>query len=161
MATESTTPSIYVRRARPDEAGLLVDYQIHLALETEELALDPATVSAGVQAVFDDPAKGIYWVAESENQVVGGLLTQREWSDWRNGEVWWIHSVFVAPEARGRGVYRCLWETLQDRVLSSQDVVGLRLYVDRRNARAAQVYQALGMSREHYELFEWFPEPSA
>ena len=32
---------------------------------------------------------------------------------------------------------------------------GLRLYVDKRNQAAARVYEKLGMTREHYDLFEW------
>jgi RimJ/RimL family protein N-acetyltransferase len=29
------------------------------------------------------------------------------------------------------------------------------LYVEKRNAAAQKVYERLGMSREHYEMFEW------
>jgi GNAT superfamily N-acetyltransferase len=147
-----------IRPAHPEDAPTIVRFQILMARETEALELDPATVGRGVQAVFDDPAKGGYWVAEADGQVVGSLLTIPEWSDWRAATVLWIHSVYVLPERRGQGVYRALYEHLRRRVESSPDLAGLRLYVDRRNTAAQRVYQQLGMSREHYEMFEWFPD---
>ncbi|HYN19762.1 MAG TPA: GNAT family N-acetyltransferase [Thermoanaerobaculia bacterium] len=153
MATGDET--LEIRPARPEDAAAIVDFQIRMAIETEGLELDPSTVTRGVQAVFDDPAKGRYWVAESAGRVVGSLLTTYEWSDWRNGTVLWIQSVYVPLELRRSGVYRRLYESLRDRVLSSPDLRGIRLYVDRRNMAAQRVYERLGMSREHYEMFEW------
>lgn len=147
--------SLEIRPARPEDAATIVDFQIRMAIETEGLELDLPTVRRGVQAVFDDPAKGRYWVAESEGRVVGSLLTTYEWSDWRNATVFWIQSVYVPLERRGSGIYRRLYECLRERVLASPDLRGIRLYVDRRNAAAQRVYERLGMSREHYEMFEW------
>ena len=144
-----------VREARPDDAAAIVDFQIRMARETEGMALDLPTVTRGVQAVFDDPAKGQYWVAESDGRVIGSLLTTYEWSDWRNGTVIWIQSVYVPLELRRSGIYRRLYGHLRERVLASPDLMGIRLYVDRRNAAAQGVYERLGMSREHYEMFEW------
>lgn len=148
---------IQVRPARPAEAPRIAAFQVAMAQETEELALDPAVVAAGVQAVFDDPGKGAYWVAELAGELAGCLLTLPEWSDWRNGEVLWIHSVYVAPAARGRGVYRALYRALRARVEADPGLRGLRLYVDKRNQAAAEVYEKLGMTREHYHLYEWLP----
>jgi GNAT superfamily N-acetyltransferase len=126
-----------------------------MAVETEDLALDPGTVGAGVRAVFDDPGKGEYWVAEEDGAVVGCLLLTPEWSDWRNGRVLWIQSVYVVPGARGRGVFRHLYDAVRRRVEADLSLMGLRLYVDRRNTAAQRVYEAVGMSQEHYVLFEW------
>lgn len=126
-----------------------------MARETEGMDLDLPTVTRGVQAVFDDPSKGQYWVAESDGRVAGSLLTTWEWSDWRNGTVLWIQSVYVLPELRGSGIYRRMYEHLRERVLDSPGLMGIRLYVDRRNTAAQRVYERLGMSSEHYEMFEW------
>jgi GNAT superfamily N-acetyltransferase len=131
------------------------DFQVQMAWETEKLKLDPPTVLKGVSAVFDDPAKGKYWIAESEGRVVGCLLTIPEWSDWRNGTVLWIHSVYVQPDFRKFGVFKALYSHLKHLVESSSDLRGLRLYVDKTNLNAQKVYEALGMSGEHYHLFEW------
>jgi GNAT superfamily N-acetyltransferase len=144
-----------IRPARPGDAAAIVDFQIRMARETEGMEHDLPPVARGVQAVLDDPAKGQYWVAESAGRVVGSLLTTWEWSDWRNGTVLWIQSVYVPLELRGSGIYRRLYEHLRERVLASPGLMGIRLYVDRRNAAAQRVYERLGMSREHYEMFEW------
>jgi RimJ/RimL family protein N-acetyltransferase len=144
-----------IREARPEDAPAIVEFQLLMARETEDLELDRPTVSRGVAAVLSDPAKGAYWIAAREGRIAGSLLTTFEWSDWRNGTVLWIQSVYVLPEERGRGVYRALYERVKARVLESPDLKGIRLYVDRRNTAAQRVYERLGMSREHYETFEW------
>jgi GNAT superfamily N-acetyltransferase len=149
---------VQVRSGRPEDAPHIAGFQVAMARETEDFALDPEVVAAGVQAVFDDPAKGAYWVAEEDGELVGCLLTVPEWSDWRNGQVLWIHSVYVAPTARGKGVYRALYESLRGMVQEDPGLRGLRLYVDKRNLAAAEVYERLGMSREHYHLYEWLEE---
>ncbi|HUT37169.1 MAG TPA: GNAT family N-acetyltransferase [Planctomycetota bacterium] len=150
--------SVCVRRARREDASTLVEFQLRLARESEGLELDRATVARGVEAVFADAAKGCYWVAEEAGRVVGSLLTIPEWSDWRNATVLWLHSVYIVPEARRRGIFRRLYLTLKAMVESSAEFAGLRLCVDRRNRAAQQVYEALGMSREHYHLYEWLKD---
>lgn len=129
-----------------------------MARETEGLELDPETVGRGVGAVFADPSRGEYHVAEAGGRMVGCLLVTPEWSDWRNGTVLWIQSLYVIAEMRGRGVYRRLYENLRARVQGSPGLRGIRLYVDKRNTAAQSVYARLGMTREHYELFEWMKE---
>jgi GNAT superfamily N-acetyltransferase len=144
-----------VRRAREAEAEAIAGFQIAMALETEGLELDPQTVRAGVRAVFDDPSRGSYWVAEEGGEVVAGLLVVPEWSDWRNGTVWWIHSLYVRPQFRRRGVFRTLFEHLRGLVEADDSLKGLRLYVERNNAAACHTYEAMGMDGEHYRLYEW------
>lgn len=152
------TPFV-VRQARAADAETIVGFQIQMARESEGLALDKATVSRGVQAVLDDPSKGRYWVAEEDGRVVGVLLCLPEWSDWRNATVLWIHSLYVVPEARRRGVFTALYEHLKAQVESLPTLAGLRLYVDKSNKVAQEVYGALGMTREHYDLYEWLKQP--
>ncbi|HEX4965205.1 MAG TPA: GNAT family N-acetyltransferase [Thermoanaerobaculia bacterium] len=146
---------LLIRAGRIGDAATLVDFQLRMARETEDLELDHDTVVRGVAAVLADPGKGSYWLAERPGEVVGSLLTTFEWSDWRDGMVLWIQSVYVVPAERGRGVYRALYEGLKRRVEDDPSLKGLRLYVDRRNTAAQRVYERLGMTREHYELFEW------
>ena len=148
-----------IREARIDDSDFIAQSQVSMAWETEEMKLDPPTVKLGVAAVFQDPSKGKYFIAVEENQGretrIGCVLTISEWSDWRNGTVLWIHSLFVIPTERGKGVYRQMYEFLQNRVQTSNDLRGLRLYVDHRNVSAQKIYQKLGMSKEHYSMFEW------
>ncbi len=149
---------INVREARLEDAGHIIDFQIRMARETEEIELDRATCTRGVYSIFEDPGLGRYFVAEMDNMVVGSLMITSEWSDWRNGTVWWIQSVYVVPDARGGGVYRSLYEYIKHLVATSESIRGIRLYVDTRNTAAQAVYRKLGMSGEHYRVFEWMRE---
>jgi ribosomal protein S18 acetylase RimI-like enzyme len=137
------------------DINVIAEYQVKMAWETEQLKLDPPTVELGVSAVFDDPSKGKYWLAEINGEVVGCLLTVPEWSDWRNGTVLWIHSVYIKPEFRKHGVFRKLYTHLRNMVEGSKELRGLRLYVEKANHNAQKVYESLQMSGEHYHLYEW------
>lgn len=147
-----------VREATPEDAESIVEFQLKMAMETENLQLDKETVVQGVQAVFDDSSKGTYYVAEKNEKVIASLLTTFEWSDWRNGTVLWIQSVFVLPEFRGNGVYKKMYQHIQHSVEQNNQLKGIRLYVDQTNLRAQKVYSKLNMSAEHYQLFEWLKD---
>jgi hypothetical protein len=82
--------SITVRPALDADIDTLVAGNIAMALEAEHKRLDPATVQRGVRAVFEEPGRGRYFVAEVEGNVVGQAMITYEWSDWRNGTFWWI-----------------------------------------------------------------------
>lgn len=149
-----TTPLIF-RRATSADAAAIVDFQLAMARETEDIELNPETLRRGVQAVFERPGLGDYYVAEQAGRVIGSLMITYEWSDWRAGMIWWIQSVYVVPEARGRRVYAGLYEHIKRVVEADESLRGLRLYVDERNTVAQQVYARLGMDGEHYRVFEW------
>jgi len=146
---------IRTREAAVTDAADIVAFQLAMARETEELELDPAVVARGVRAVFDQPARGRYFVAEDGGAVIASLLITYEWSDWRDGNVWWIQSVYVRPSHRRRGVYAGMYEHVKGIVLAEGNVRGIRLYVDRRNTPAQEVYRRCGMNGEHYQVFEW------
>jgi GNAT superfamily N-acetyltransferase len=146
---------IRYREATPSDVPVIVDFQLAMALETEELELDREVCTRGVQAVFDEPSRGRYFLAESEGVVIASLMITYEWSDWRNGNVWWIQSVYVRPEFRKQGVYAGLYAHVQRLVQADDSLRGIRLYVDRRNVPAQKVYTKLGMNGEHYQVFEW------
>jgi GNAT superfamily N-acetyltransferase len=146
-----------VRPAVRADAPRIATWQQAMAAETEGLALDAPTVRAGVSGVFDDPTRARYWIAEAGEAPVGVVMTVPEWSDWRNGTVLWMHSVYVEPAWRRRGAFRALHAHLRTLVEETPGLVGLRLYVDKTNAPAQRVYEALGMSAEHYHLYEWLP----
>ncbi len=125
-----------------------------MALETESRRLNPQRVLKGVTALLSDPTKGAYYVAETSGKVIGQLLITYEWSDWRNGNFWWIQSVFVAPKHRGCGVFKALHAHIEQLARKRADVCGLRLYVDAHNNQAKGVYARLGLKATHYELWE-------
>ncbi|HOV58038.1 MAG TPA: GNAT family N-acetyltransferase [Rhodanobacteraceae bacterium] len=144
---------IRIRPARRDDLDFLVDANAAMALETEDKPLDRDLLTRGVAAVFDDPARGFYLVAERAGERAGCLLITREWSDWRCGDWWWIQSVYVLPAVRRHGVFRALYDHVDAQARATPGVVGLRLYVEWENARAQATYRALGMEQEHYHLF--------
>jgi GNAT superfamily N-acetyltransferase len=111
-------------------------------------------VQTGVDAVLRDPAKGLYFVAEAEGEIIGQVMITYEWSDWRNGNLWWLQSVYVKPEFRRLGIFRRLFEHLRKIALEQKDVRSLRLYMHAENTRARQSYEKLGMKRTQYEVFE-------
>ena len=143
------------REALLDDVHRIVDFQIAMAEETEQIRLDRQVCTHGVQAVLSDLNLGCYYVAEIDGVVVASTLITYEWSDWRNGVVWWIQSVYVEPDARRQGVYAGLYRHLQNRAREDNRVRGIRLYVDRRNGAAQNVYGRLGMNGDHYQVFEW------
>ena len=145
----------HFRPAMPADASRICDFQIRMAWETEKLRLDPKTCDAGVRAVFARPHLGTYYVCEFEGTVIGSLLVVTEWSDWRNGECWWIHSVYLEPEFRGRGLFAQFYAYVKSLVVDSPQARGLRLYVDRTNVKAQAVYARIGMNCDHYLLYEW------
>ncbi len=147
---------ILVRDARLDDLATIVDFNTRLARETEDKVLDSATLESGVRTALDSPDRLRYWIAAlaDSGQVVGQAAITREWSDWRNGWIWWFQSVYVAPEARGQGVFRMLHAAIRAEAVAALDVVGLRLYVEHSNDRAQQTYRALGMAPGGYHVFE-------
>ena len=145
---------IRVRPATPDDAEFLVRGNAQLALETEELSLDLDRLRRGVHALFDDPARGLYRIAEVDGTRVGQMMVTTEWSDWRNGVFWWIQSVYTVPEFRRRGVFRSLYAQVQAEALQDDSVCGLRLYVDAHNEQAQATYRRCGMHETGYRLFE-------
>ena len=148
------TPSFSIRQGVTADASVIAAFNAALALETEGLQLERDRLLAGVRAVFDDPAKGFYLVAEQNGEVVGQLMITYEWSDWRNGAFWWVQSVFVAPAARGRGIYRGLYQAMLARAREQGNVCGVRLYVEGHNEAAKRTYAKLGMSATIYEMWE-------
>lgn len=85
---------------------------------------------------------------------VGTLMLILEWSDWRNGDWWWIQSVYVDPGYRRRGVLSALYRHVEQLARRTDGVIGLRLYVERDNAVAQRTYAALGMSDAGYRIYE-------
>jgi len=143
-----------VSAGTPDLADIIAGFQVDMARETEDFALDPATVNEGVRRMFAMPERGFYVVArDGGGETVASLLVLKEWSDWRCADVWWIHSVYVHPDHRRHGVYRAMFRFVEDRA-RTEGIAGLRLYVERDNSRAKAAYKSLGMSDDHYDLFE-------
>lgn len=145
---------INIRRATPNDAEAIIDFQQKMAWETERITLDPDILREGVNAVFTNVTCGHYWVAEDDVLVIASSLITYEWSDWRNSNVWWFQSVYVLPSYRRQGIFRAMYRRIKSEA-EKQGVAGLRLYVETNNYTAQQTYEAMGMKSEHYKMFEW------
>lgn len=145
---------ITIREAQQKDLSTLVDFQQRLADESEGVKLDQAVLTKGLQAMFDDPSKGIYYVAEDGNEIIGCHLITYEWSDWRNGLVWWLQSVYVAESHRQKGIFKLMYDNVIRMIKADPNLLGLRLYCDKTNVRAIKVYEAMGMDGSHYTVFE-------
>ena len=149
-----TIMKITVRPATHDDIEFLVRGNKEMAHETENLALDIDRLRRGVHAVFDDPSRGFYLIAEINSTRAGQMMITYEWSDWRNGAFWWIQSVYVRPEFRRLGVYTRLYRYVRSLAAKSGSVCGFRLYVERDNRRAQKTYRRAGMHLTHYLMYE-------
>ena len=147
--------NIQIRKANKTDLPTIVEFQLAMAQETENLQLDKPTVEKGVAAAFKDSGKGQYFVTEIDGEIASSLMITPEWSDWRNGVVYWIQSVFVKEKFRRLGIYRKMYAYIQDLVKQDENVRGIRLYVDKSNIKAQKTYESTGMNGEHYQLFEW------
>jgi len=146
-----------IRKARLEDLDRIVDFNVKMAEETEGKILDRKVVRKGVRTVLNDEAKGFYLLSEYDRMgkvIAGQLMVTFEWSDWRNKNFWWIQSVYVDKEYRNKKVFSSLYGTVAKMALSERSVGGLRLYVDKNNDSAKQVYRSLGLKKTDYEIYE-------
>ena len=145
---------VTIRKALLTDAPIIAGFNTAMAIETESKILEEKKISAGVENLFRHPEYGFYIAAEIENRVVGCLLITYEWSDWRNGLIWWIQSVYTNPEFRRRGIYRQMYSYIKTMALSAKNICGIRLYVEKENTTAQSTYKNLGMIETVYNMYE-------
>ncbi|HOI86767.1 MAG TPA: GNAT family N-acetyltransferase [Lentimicrobium sp.] len=148
-----------VREASREDIFFIAGCQMQMAFETENITLNRDALLRGVTMVFDDPSRGFYLVAEDRETRAGCLMVTPEWSDWRGSWVWWLQSVYVLPEMRQAGVFGAMYAAVKQKAADRTDVAGIRLYVDKTNLKAREVYQKAGMNGDHYITFEWMIRP--
>ena len=142
------------RAAQSSDANSMAAMNCRLALETEGKELDQATVFAGVQRGLELAPEVRYFVAEAESRIVGQVMITREWSDWRNGWMVWLQSVYVDADCRGQGLFRGLLNCAIEAASADGNVVNIRLYVEHANHDAISVYRKLGFISAGYEVME-------
>jgi GNAT superfamily N-acetyltransferase len=143
-----------VREAQLSDLDFIVRCNLAMAHETEDKGLDPETLRRGVEAALKNSEKGNYFIAEIDGRAAGTLMLTTEWSDWRNAYFWWIQSVYVQPEFRGKRLYSLMHDEVAKRATEAKDVVGIRLYVEKENAHAREVYRSKGMHLCQYDMME-------
>ncbi len=143
-----------IRDAKPFDRAIIADFNSRLSAETEGGPLDASVIDAGVAVLLSDPSKGRYWLAESNHRIVGQIMVTYEWSDWRNGMLWWIQSVYVHEAYRRKGVFSMLFRHVESLARDDSNVAGIRLYVQGGNARAQATYKRLGMTATGYRVMQ-------
>jgi len=143
-----------IRRATRRDAAALAEFNSAMAFETERKVLMPGVIGPGVRGLLARPRSGFYLIAETGGAIAGALMITTEWSDWRNGAFWWIQSVYVRPEFRRQGIYRRMYAHVRRMAAKDRAVCGFRLYVERNNRRAQATYDAAGMERTRYVIYE-------
>lgn len=146
---------IHIEKAAPEHIDILIDFQKRLAFETEGIILSDETLRRGVDALFTDPSKGYYYIAHEDGVAVGCHSVTFEWSDWRNGMVLWLQSLYVIESHRKKGIFKLMYDNLIRMINLDDGLIGLRLYVDKSNTRAMNVYESMGMDGSHYTVYEW------
>lgn len=146
-------PEINIREAHTDDLSILVENNLALAKETESLNLNKEVLRDGIkQALTREEC--YYFVAVVSGKVVGQTMITYEWSDWRNGVIWWMQSVYVLPDYRKQGVFRKLFSQIESLARTHPQVKALRLYVMQNNNTGQRTYQSLGMNDSGYIVFE-------
>ena len=155
MRPMDTTPvvELKVREATPSDLEDLVRFTIEEAREAEGRALDPAAARRGVAAAFSPTPAARYWLitAGDEGPPLGSASVTVEWSDWNGGDYWWLQSVYIAPEARGRGLFPPLVAAITTAARAA-GAVELRLLVHGDNARAVATYRREGFEDLPYRV---------
>lgn len=147
---------LLIREACPVDQPAIAEFNRRLALESESKVLDMAVLERGVAQALADPDRIRYWIAAipGSGQLAGQAAITREWSDWRNGWIWWLQSVYVAEPFRRQGTFRALYRHIHDEARARLDVIGMRLYVEDANHRAHRTYLALGMKPGGYSVYQ-------
>jgi ribosomal protein S18 acetylase RimI-like enzyme len=148
---------VVIRKAELKDLERIADFNIKMARETEGKELDKNTVMKGVGAVINDPNRGFYLIAEKDDlkkRLAGQLMITFEWSDWRNKFFWWIQGVYVDKTYRNKKIFSRLFSRIVEVAKQRKNVFGFRLYVEKHNESAKRVYEALGLTRTSYEVYE-------
>lgn len=144
---------IKIRRARPSDLETIVDFNVRLADESEGVELDRGRLRCGVANALEDERRAFYLIAESAGEAAGQLMVTYEWSDWRDGEFWWLQSVFVRPDFRRQGVLKALYARVLE-LAEQSNVCGIRLYVEHENEAAKAAYESFGITPTVFEMRE-------
>ncbi len=143
--------NISIRNATKNDVEVIAKNIVAMAHEISQETLPCENVLQGVEKILSNPEMGFYIVAQSDNVVIGSLLITYEWSDWRNGNYWWIQSVYVDREYRNKGIYTKMYEHIKN---ISSDAKAIKLYTDIDNKIAQAAYEKLGMKRSNSIIYE-------
>ena len=143
---------VNVRKATTQDLEFLIAFTAEEAKEAEKIEKIPSTLRKGIEAALQDKSKSIYWVIVDEsNRPFGNVSALKEWSDWNAGYYWWIQSMYISPQYRGKGYIQLLINEVKKEMMK-ENGIELRLYVHNLNKTAAKAYQKVGFVKSDYEI---------
>jgi ribosomal protein S18 acetylase RimI-like enzyme len=141
-----------IRKARETDLETLIAFTLEEAWEAEGARIGVDAVRRGVETGLMDPKVAEYWVAEATGgEVIAAASVVTEWSNFHGGYYWWVQSLFIAPDHRGRGLVDLLLDHLAD-TAQAAGALDLRLYVHESNHRAIHAYRRCGFGSAPYTI---------
>jgi ribosomal protein S18 acetylase RimI-like enzyme len=141
-----------MRRAELADLDTIVAFTVAEARDAEGADKDVAAIERGVRMALEDPSLASYWLVEASGAgVVGSTSVVTEWSNFHGGHYWWVQSLYIVPEHRGRGLARLLLEMLAEEARAA-GAVDFRLYAHNSNRRALEAYRRCGFDTAPYTI---------
>lgn len=145
----TTMASFTIRPARPDEAGLVLDFIKKLAVYEKCLDDVVADVDTIYRSLFVEHAAEVVF-GEEDGTVVGFALFFHNFSTFVGRKGLYLEDLFVLPEKRGRGYGKALLKYLAK--LAVQRNCGRMEWICLDwNEPALKVYRSIGA----FPLSEW------
>jgi len=142
-----------IRNASFEDVPFVAENNVKLAFESEGISIDYEIALKGAEMLIENESMGFYIVAVEDERIIGQIMVTYEWSDWRAKQIWWLQSIYVVPEYRRKGVMRAMVDKIKEMALRN-DVPLLRLYVYEGNGNAMKTYEAMGMMKAPYLMYE-------
>ncbi len=141
-----------IRRANLADLGPLVEFTLSEAKEAEGISKNREKARQGIRTSLKDESVAIYWVIQdSQKELIGNVSVVKEWSNWNAGYYWWIQSLYIKPEHRGRGLIRMLIQKVRESARQGK-ALDIRLYVHKNNERAIKAYVKSGFVDSDYRI---------
>ena len=141
-----------VRKAVLKDLPVLLEFTSEEARESEGSARVFANIEAGIRQALEDDSKAVYWLLlDDSGEALGSISALTEWSDWNAGYYWWIQSVYIVPDQRGKGCFELLLDAVVEE-MENQGGLALRLHVHKDNKRAIGAYRKSAFETLPYEI---------
>jgi GNAT superfamily N-acetyltransferase len=130
----------------------LVEFTSEEAREAEKSIKASENLEKGIRTALEDSSIAMYWVLVNHSgEAIGSISALKEWSDWNAGFYWWIQSIYIVPDQRGKGYIALLLNAVINE-MESQNGLELRLYVHQDNKKAIKAYEKSAFKKLPYEI---------
>ncbi len=142
---------IYIREAKPEDAGIILECIKGLAVHVDQLDMVTATEQDIRDSVFAPDTHVKVFVAENEEKnICGFTLIFKSFSTFKAIANYHIEDLFVFPEYRKLGIGAKLMNHIRDFAESEGSKI-VDWYVNNRNLSAMDFYDRIGAKRLDYK----------